>query len=178
MWAPTSLISASALLLVLRHFCYVGRHVLINVLALLLVLQHFCYMGRHVLINALALLLVIRHFCYMGRHVLISASALLLYAMTLQYCTVPVVTPEPNLTWLANSNQNPGDALLILLFYILLSFIFQKCRDPNPRLDPKGRSEPEPGLLRCFHLSYQNIYLCHFVLRFSITRKHFQMGGP
>ena len=27
MWAGTSPISASALLLVLRHFCYVGRHV-------------------------------------------------------------------------------------------------------------------------------------------------------
>ena len=89
-----------------------------------------------------------------------------------------VATPEPDSIRLANSNRNPDDAHLIILFYILLSFLFQKCRDPNPRLDPKGGSEPEPGLLRRFHLSYQNIYLCHFVLRFSITRKHFQMGGP
>ena len=75
-----------------RHFCYVGRHVLIDTSALLLVLQHFCYMGRHVLIGASALLLVLRHFCYVGKHVLIGASALLLCATTLQYCTVSLGT--------------------------------------------------------------------------------------
>ena len=64
-----------------------------------------------------------------------------------------------------------------LLFIDLFSF-FQKCQDPNPQPDPNGRSKPEPGLLRHFHLSYQNIYLCHFVLGFSIKRKHFQMVGP
>ena len=89
-----------------------------------------------------------------------------------------MATLEPDPTRWANPNRNPRDAPFILLFYILLSFLFQKCRDPNPRLDPKGESESEPGLLRRFHLSYQNIYLCHFVLKFSITRKHFQMGGP
>ena len=41
------LIGASALMLVLRHFCYVGRHVLIGASALLLVLRYFCYVGRH-----------------------------------------------------------------------------------------------------------------------------------
>ena len=87
----------------------------------------------------------------------------------------PLSSTRPGLV---DPNRNPRDACLILLFYILLSFLFQKCRDLNPWLDPKGGSEPEPGLLRCFHLSYQNIYLCHFVLRFSISRKHFQMGGP
>ena len=30
---------------------------------------------------------------------------------------------------------------------------------PTRMADPK----PEPGLLRRFHLSYQNILLCHFV---------------
>ena len=89
MWAGMSLISASAFLLVLRHFCYVGRHVLIGATTLLLVLQHFYYMGRHILIGASALLLVLRHFCYVGRHVLISVLALLLCATELQYCTVP-----------------------------------------------------------------------------------------
>ena len=38
----------SALLLVLRHFYCIGRHVLIGASELLLVLQHFCYVGRHV----------------------------------------------------------------------------------------------------------------------------------
>ena len=58
-----------------RHFCYVGRHVLINASVLLLVLRHFYYVGRHVLVSASALLLVLRHFCYVGSHVLINASA-------------------------------------------------------------------------------------------------------
>ena len=70
-----------------------------------------------------------------------------------------IATPEPGPTRLASPNQNPEDARLIFLFYILLSFLFQKCRDPNPRADPNGGSEPEPGLLRRFHLSYQNILL-------------------
>ena len=63
-----------------------------------------------------------------------------------------VVTPEPDSTRLMNSNQNLGDDRLIILFYILLSFLFQKCRDPNPRLDPSGGFEPKPGLLRRFQV--------------------------
>ena len=72
--------------------------------------------------------------------------------------TTSVVTPEPGPTRLAGPNRNLGDARLILFIYILLRFIFQKCRDQNPRLDSKGESEPEPGLLRRFQLSYQNIF--------------------
>ena len=37
-WADTSLISASVLLLVLRHICYVGRHVLFSIVPYLRVL--------------------------------------------------------------------------------------------------------------------------------------------
>ena len=58
----------------------------------------------------------------------------------------PVVTPtrpDP----VGESEPKSGDARLILLFYILLSFLFRKCRDLNPRLDLKGGSEPELGLL-------------------------------
>ena len=45
----TYMISASALLLVLRRFYYVGSHVyMTSASALLLVFQHFYYMGRHV----------------------------------------------------------------------------------------------------------------------------------
>ena len=43
------MISASALLLVLRCFYYVGRHVyMTSASALLLVFRHFYYVGRHV----------------------------------------------------------------------------------------------------------------------------------
>ena len=50
---------------------------------------------------------------------------------------------------------------------VLLNFYFQKCRDPNLRLDPVGGSKLEPGLLRHFQLSSQNI--CLVLLNF-----HFQ----
>ena len=73
---------ASALLLVLRHSCCVGNHVLIGASALLLVLRHSCCVGNHVLIDASAFLLVLRHSCCMGRHVLHGATAP-------QYCIVP-----------------------------------------------------------------------------------------
>ena len=73
-----------------------------------------------------------------------------------------VATPEPGPTRLASPNRNPGDARLFLLVIVLLNFSFQKCRDPNPRPDPNGGSEPEPGLLRRFHLSYQNIFMMSF----------------
>ena len=56
---------------------------------------------------------------------------------------------------------------LIHLIIVLLNLCFQKCRDPNPRLDPIGGSKPEPGLLRRFQLSSQNI--CLVLLNF-----HFQ----
>ena len=45
------------------------------------------------------------------------------------------------------------------LFIILLNFHFQKCRDPNPLLDPVGRSKLEPGLLRRF----QSKHLFRFI---------------
>ena len=67
----------------------------------------------------------------------------------------------------------------IKTFYlVLLNFYFQKCRDPNPRLDPVCRSKMEPGLLRHFQLSSQNILFVLFILDFLITRKHFFSGNP
>ena len=72
------LIGAPALLLMLRHSCCVSRHVLIGALALLLVLQHSCCVSRHVLIGASAFLLVLWHSCCVSRHVLIGAPALML----------------------------------------------------------------------------------------------------
>ena len=89
-----------------------------------------------------------------------------------------VATPEPGPTRLADQKRNLGDAHFILFIYILLHFLFQKCHDPNPWLDPKGGFEPEPGLLRRFHLSYQNIFFMLFLFRFLIAWKNFQMVGP
>ena len=47
------------------------------------------------------------------------------------------------------------------------SYRFQKCCDPNPRLDPVGGSKPEPGLLRHFQLSSQNILFGFIKFSFS-----------
>ena len=49
--------------------------------------------------------------------------------------------------------------------FVLLNFYFQKCRDPNPRLDPVARSKLEPGLLRHFQLSFQNMLFMLFYFR-------------
>ena len=56
---------------------------------------------------------------------------------------------------------------LIHLVIVLLNFRFQKCRDPNPRLDPDGGYKPEPGLLRRFQLSSQNILFGFIKFSFS-----------
>ena len=56
---------------------------------------------------------------------------------------------------------------LIHLVIVLLNFRFQKCRDPNPRLNPVGRSKMEPGLLRRFQLSSQIILFGFIKLSFS-----------
>ena len=59
---------------------------------------------------------------------------------------------------------------LIHLVIVLLNFRFQKCHDPNPRLDPVGESKPEPGLLRHFQLSSQNILFGFIKFSFSKCR--------
>ena len=62
---------------------------------------------------------------------------------------------------------------LIHLVIVLLNFSFQKCRDLNPRLDPVGGSKPEPGLLRHFQLSSQNIlfgFIKFFIFKSVATR--------
>ena len=73
--------------------------------------------------------------------------------------------------------------LLKTFCLVLLNFLFQKCRDPNPRLDPVGGSKLESGLLRHFQLSSQNILfmLFHFrlfnyaeALHFGQAHKHLQ----
>ena len=85
------------------------------------------------------------------------------YASVARITSISVATPKPSPTRMASPNRNSGTLGLFLLFSVLLNFLFQKCRDPNPRPDPNGGSEPELGLLRRFHLSYQNVLLIHLV---------------
>ena len=60
-----------------------------------------------------------------------------------------------------------------LPFYLF--YFFQKCRDSNPRPDPNDGSKLESGLLRPFlFILSKTFYLCHLILEFSITRKHFK----
>ena len=77
-----------------------------------------------------------------------------------------------------------GNTRSILLVSVLLSFRFQKCRDPNPRLDLVGGSKPEPGVLRHFQSSSQNILFKLFnfrpfnyaeALHFGQAHKHLQI---
>ena len=91
-----------------------------------------------------------------------------------------VATRIPYLTRLADPSWSPvySDVFNQNIYFVLLNFSFQKCRDPNPRLDSVGGSKLEPGLLRHFQLSFQNICLCYSILDFLITRKHFFSGNP
>ena len=68
---------------------------------------------------------------------------------------------------LAITFHDPGTPRLILLVIVLLNFRFQKCRDPNSQLDQVTRSKPEPGLLRNFQLSSQNILFGFIKFSFS-----------
>ena len=56
---------------------------------------------------------------------------------------------------------------LIHLVIVLLNFRFQKCCDQNPRLDLVGGSKSEPGLLRHFQLSSQDIFFGFIKFLFS-----------
>ena len=67
----------------------------------------------------------------------------------------------------AGARFTPTFSIIFLknFFLVLLNFRFQKCCDPNPRLDPVGESKPEPGLLRHFQLYSQNILFVLFHFR-------------
>ena len=74
---------------------------------------------------------------------------------------------DPNRLW---------DARLVL-FYLLFIYLLKKLSLLVPRSDLNGGFEPEPGLLRPFTLSYQNISFMSFHFRVSNTQKLFQMVG-
>ena len=78
-----------------------------------------------------------------------------------------VATPELGPARLASPNRNPGTLGLFLLFFVLLNFFFQKCRELNPWPNPNDGSKPEPGLLRRFQLSSQNILFGFIKFSFS-----------
>ena len=89
-------------------------------------------------------------------------------------CSDPRALPDP----ISESKSKPRGCPFNSFYLHFITFFFQKCRDLNPRLDPKGGSEPEPGLLRHFQLSYQNIFFMLFLFRFSICAEAFSNGRP
>ena len=89
------------------------------------------------------------------------------------YCRTPFQS-DP----IGGSKPNPGCSFnsFYLPFYLIFFFKNVTTRILNStRMADLNRS---PVYSDCFHLSYHNIFLCHFLLEFSITLKHFQMVGP
>ena len=100
------LIGASALLLVLRHSCYVGRHVLFSTSVLLISTTTLLLSNSVLLISATTLLLSTSVLLISATTLLLSTSVLLISAMALlfstsvlllcattpQYCIVPLDT--------------------------------------------------------------------------------------
>ena len=86
------------------------------------------------------------------------ACVILLVIVSFNFHFQSVATRIPYLTRLADPSWSPvySDIFNQNIYFVLLNFYFQKCRDPNPRLDPVGGSMLEPGLLRHFQLSFQN----------------------
>ena len=80
-----------------------------------------------------------------------------------------VATPEPGSTRLASPNRNPGDARLILFIYILLRFLFQKCRNPNPRPDSNA-----PTFLFISSKHFINLFSCGSGFSFGPAHNHLQ----
>ena len=80
-------------------------------------------------------------------------------------CRDPQARSDPN----GESEPKLGDARFISFIFRVIKFSFQKFRVPNPRSDRNGGSKPEPGLLRRFQLSSQNI-LFGFLLNFRFQK--------
>ena len=86
------LIGASTLLLVLRHSCYVGRHVLFSTSVLLISATALLFSTSVLLISATELLLSTSVLLISATTLLFNASALFLCATAPQYCIVPSST--------------------------------------------------------------------------------------
>ena len=154
MWADTSLISSTALMLVLRHFCYMSRHVSVQ-----------CY-GTPTSASALVAPLsgptrMTDPNRFRDVHLIIFIY-LFIYFFIFQKCCDPNPWPDLN----PRPDPNPWPDL-------------NPRPDPNPRPNPNGGSEPKPQFTpTVFIYLIKTFYLYHFILEFSITRKLFQMVGP
>ena len=77
--------------------------------------------------------------------------------------TVFVATLDPGSTRLVSLNRKHRRRTFNSFYLHFITFSFsKKCLHPNPRSDPNGGSEPEPGLLRSFYLSYRKIFINSF----------------
>ena len=92
--------------------------------------------------------------------------------------TKVIVAPFSGPIRMVDSNRF-RDAPLILFIYFLFIWFFSKVLRPESPTRPKwwiragARFTPT-----VFIYLIKTFYLCHFVLKFSITRKLFQMVGP
>ena len=87
----------------------------------------------------------------------------------------PESTTQPG--WRIKAGARFTPTFSIKKFYlVLLNFYFKKCRDSNPRLDSVGGSKLEPGLLRHFQLSSQNILFVLFHFRLFNYAKALHFG--
>ena len=98
---------------------------------------------------------------------------------------VCVATPEPGPIRMASPNRNLGTLGLFLLFSVLLNFLFQKCRDPNPRPDPMADPNRSPVYSDVFIYLIKNILLIRLVTEAVsvlgkpiIIYKFMQFGRP
>ena len=89
-------------------------------------------------------------------------------------CSDPRARPDP----VGESEPKPRGRPFKIFFYMLLSFLFQKCRDPNPWLDLKGGSKQEPGLLRCFHFILSKHFFMSFRFKVFNYAEAFSNGRP
>ena len=92
------------------------------------------------------------------------------------------VAPFSGPTRLADSNRI-RDARLILFVYFsfVFLFLFFFCKSVVTRIpSPTQMTDPNrsPVTPTIFIYLIKTFYLCHFVLGFSIMRKHFKMVGP
>ena len=76
---------------------------------------------------------------------------------------------------LADLNWFQDARLILFIYFLIICFFFQKCRNLNPWPDSNGGSKPEPGLLRPFSfILSKTFYLCHFFLEFQIRGSCFK----
>ena len=101
-----------------------------------------------------------------------------LWAYRTTFKTILGVTPLSDPTRLADPNRFWDARLILFIYFSFVFFLFFFCKSVATRiLGPTQRTDlnRSPVYSYRFHLFYQKIYLCHFVLGFSITQKGFQL---